>query len=680
MTGLELIEHALAVLDPDGTLRLPEAQKAGVTLPPSSSPRPLAGGADPVERARKWIARGPGSISGQGGHNRAFEVAQALVNGFELSPSVALGLMLTDFNPKCQPEWSERELEHKIEEAESKPCSKARGWLLNATLDRMPHPSSFPDRPPAPGESVGHPAPLPGPSSAPSAPLGLPRIVQQPAQLRDVVDQALAALVKANDPIATFIHGDTLVRIDTTQQNAAVKSLSKAQLRLLLSNSANWVNVTTNKDGEEIPKATFPKAEVVESIQDHTAWPGIPRLTAVADVPVITAESGLLTKPGYDAASGVYLLPGGYADVPHVSDAPTAQDVEIARSLLLDELLGDFPFVDAASKANVLALFLLPFVRGLIDGPTPLHHVDAPQEGTGKSLLIQTWGWVTLGREPKALGEVSRPDDWQKLILAALMEAPREIFLDNLNQNLDSGSLASALTSTVIGGRLLGFSRMVSAPVNCVWVSSGNNVGMSRELVRRTLCIRLDARQDAAWKDRQFKYKLPKWAQLKRGELVWCCLTICQAWVAAGKPPGRSVIGGYESWSAVMDGILSNAGIRDLAGNADDFRAISVDSGDEWRVFVPEWWREFGSNKVTSGELVRLADQREMLVSLLEQAKNDRSRGTVLGKQLKKVRDRVYRGLRIEFAGTYQGQSQYRLSNLEPDAQEPEQTEVVSGL
>lgn len=73
---------------------------------------------------------------------------------------------------------------------------------------------------------------------------------------------------------------------------------------------------------DAVSKPTFPKSEVVESILDHTSWPGLPRLTALADVPVITAETGLLTKPGYDPDSGVYLLPGGYADVPSVPPEP----------------------------------------------------------------------------------------------------------------------------------------------------------------------------------------------------------------------------------------------------------------------------------------------------------------------------------------------------------------------
>ncbi|QJW94729.1 hypothetical protein [Frigoriglobus tundricola] len=680
MTGtdnptLALFRRTLDDLDPTGEIRKRtnpkgEAHKAS----PASSSR-ASGALDRdrvLSRARKWLAQCPPAVQGANGSAPTFAAARGLVHGFDLDADTALGLLLSDYNPRCDPPWSVAELTHKVKDADSKPYDKPRGYLRDRKPDRPESPARGP-RPVAPPSQtpVGHP-----PSSPPPA-TGLPTIVQQPAHLRDVVDQAICALVMANDPISLFVHGDSLVRIET-KESGAVRPLSKSQLRLLLSQSADWMNESVTKDGDTLQRPAFPKGDAVDAVQDHRDWPGLPRLNAVADVPVVTAESGLLTKPGYDSASGVYLLPGGYADVPPVHDKPDRSDVEAAKSLLLNDLLVDFPFVDNASLANCLALFLLPFVRGLIDGPTPLHHVDAPQEGTGKSLLIQTWGWVTIGHEPKALGEVSRADDWQKLILAAAMEAPREIFLDNLNQTLDSGSLASAITSTVIGGRLLGFSRMVSAPVNCTWVSSGNNVSMSRELVRRTVYIRLDAKADAAWKGREFKHALPRWAKQHRGELVWACLTLCQAWIAAGKPAGRPVLGGFEAWSAVMDGILSNAGVTDLVSNSDAFRTTSVDSGDEWRAFVPAWWKTHQDTKVTAGELARLAEAEDLLVSILEEAKSERGRGKKVGDHLKRVRDRVYGGVRIEYAGlNHRDQSQYRLVKLDSDGQEDGHTDAT---
>jgi hypothetical protein len=55
--------------------------------------------------------------------------------------------------------------------------------------------------------------------------------------------------------------------------------------------------------------------------------------------------------------------------------------------MLLLELFGDFPFATDADRTNALGALLLPFVRELVDDPTPLHLIEAPSPGIGKGLL-----------------------------------------------------------------------------------------------------------------------------------------------------------------------------------------------------------------------------------------------------------------------------------------------------
>jgi hypothetical protein len=70
-----------------------------------------------VERARKYVDTIPGAISGSGGHNTTFNVACVLVLGFGLTKPEALGL-LSEYNRRCEPRWSDRELQHKIDSAD----------------------------------------------------------------------------------------------------------------------------------------------------------------------------------------------------------------------------------------------------------------------------------------------------------------------------------------------------------------------------------------------------------------------------------------------------------------------------------------------------------------------------------------------------------------------------------
>ena len=87
---------------------------------------------DLLERARRYLERMDPSVSGSGGHTAAFKAAVALVQGFDLSEGQALGLLQADFNPRCDPEWSERELLHKVRQADRAGGAggKARGYLL----------------------------------------------------------------------------------------------------------------------------------------------------------------------------------------------------------------------------------------------------------------------------------------------------------------------------------------------------------------------------------------------------------------------------------------------------------------------------------------------------------------------------------------------------------------------
>ncbi len=57
----------------------------------------------------------PASISGAHGHDALYRAALAL-HGFGLTSDEALGLLRVEFNPRCKPAWSERELARKVRE------------------------------------------------------------------------------------------------------------------------------------------------------------------------------------------------------------------------------------------------------------------------------------------------------------------------------------------------------------------------------------------------------------------------------------------------------------------------------------------------------------------------------------------------------------------------------------
>ena len=68
--------------------------------------------------AREYVASQPPAIAGSKGHNATFRVACQLV-GFGLNDAQTLEL-LREFNSRCQPPWTEKELRHKVQDARKK--------------------------------------------------------------------------------------------------------------------------------------------------------------------------------------------------------------------------------------------------------------------------------------------------------------------------------------------------------------------------------------------------------------------------------------------------------------------------------------------------------------------------------------------------------------------------------
>jgi hypothetical protein len=80
------------------------------------------------ERIQAYLDVIPGAISGEGGHSQTLKVTTALVIGFALPPD-EVWRYLRLYNQRCEPPWTERELDHKIREAAANKLKLPYGWL-----------------------------------------------------------------------------------------------------------------------------------------------------------------------------------------------------------------------------------------------------------------------------------------------------------------------------------------------------------------------------------------------------------------------------------------------------------------------------------------------------------------------------------------------------------------------
>jgi len=92
-----------------------------------------------IQWAAKWLEKVEGAKSGEAGHNRTFYVANRLIVGFLLDQEVAFNLMKDEYNNRCQPPWTDKELKHKIKSAMSN-RGEENGYML---LDKEKPPREF---------------------------------------------------------------------------------------------------------------------------------------------------------------------------------------------------------------------------------------------------------------------------------------------------------------------------------------------------------------------------------------------------------------------------------------------------------------------------------------------------------------------------------------------------------
>lgn len=436
-------------------------------------------------------------------------------------------------------------------------------------------------------------------------------------------------------------------------------AITEERLRHMLARLAHWKKL--NGKGELV--AAPPPIAVVKSVL-ATPDPALPVLVGIVNTPVFGRGGTLLTTPGYHPDARLLYAPTPGFVVPTVPAKPSTAEVAAARSLLCEDLLGDFPFVGPAEMAHVIALLLLGFLRGMIDGPTPLHLIEKPSPGSGATLMVDAVATILTGSGASVMTEGRDDDEWRKRVTAKLRQIPTIVLIDNLRAKLDSSAVAAALTAPFWEDRILGASEMARLPIRCLWIATGNNPEFSNEMARRLLRIRLDPHEERPWQRTGFRHPdLMTWVRANRPRLVAACLTLCQAWIAAGKPRGARTIGSFENWAHVVGGVLEVAGIPGFLGNLDEMMDASDSEGAGWSAFIAAWWDRFGTAEVGAADLFDVALFCDPAPPIT--GHTDRAQKTSFGIAVKKMRDRVFKvgdlTLRLVQAGTFRRAVKWQL-------------------
>lgn len=153
----------------------------------------------PIDQARNYLAKADPAIAGAGGHNATYHVAAALIEGFNLSIADAR-ILLTEYSQRCQPPWSEQEIEHKLADAErKKDPAKVGSRLRNGVKWKMGNAHS--------NQVHSHPKPAQSSSVVPGH-YELPDSLELPEPLADATRTLLRTAFRPGEYIGISLARD----------------------------------------------------------------------------------------------------------------------------------------------------------------------------------------------------------------------------------------------------------------------------------------------------------------------------------------------------------------------------------------------------------------------------------------------------------------------------------------
>jgi putative DNA primase/helicase len=382
-------------------------------------------------------------------------------------------------------------------------------------------------------------------------------------------------------------------------------------------------------------------------------------LVGVIETPTLRPDGTALAQPGYDPATGLMLFDP--PPMPIIPERPSRSEAE-ASLALLDGVLDEFPFVDAASRSVALSALVTPVVRAAMEF-APLHAVVAPEAGTGKSFLINLAAAIATGRLCPVLGAATGNRDDQldkaeldKKLTGALLAGQALIFIDNVSGSLGSSLLCQMLTQSRVQVRIFGDnSRNPEVRNTSTVFTNGNNMEVEADLIRRTIRCELDAQMEKPW-TRKFKADPFKIIVANRGRFVAAALTVVRAHLVAESPGEArlSPFAGFDDWSRLVRGALVWLGRADPVASQETLQAIDPKATmlDE---LMEAWAEGLNGNRIPHGwRTVKELTDRNFTDSF-DKALRDATRARELetlnpvkvGMLFRKHANRVRNGMRI---------------------------------
>lgn len=459
-----------------------------------------------------------------------------------------------------------------------------------------------------------------------------------------VIEGTVRLLQARWDGWRVFNYGDVITELTDDRMMA----LEHGSLLGLLAETAHFYR--PGRAG--VSSATWPDDNVIRAVaarqRDFTP------LDRLSQAPFVRIDGTICQSPGYDQQSRTFLIQDPMLAGVAVPDSPTSEQMQQAVDLLT-EWFCDMSASEKADKANLFALILTPFVRGLVP-LVPMAVLDGLQPGVGKNLMADCIALLVTGSNADPLPFPGDDDELRKVITSTFgTGAP--LFVFDEAHTVAGKSLARALTATSYTDRILGVSRMATYPNNATWMALGNQVQVQGDLARRVYRIALRPPQPDPERRRNGQFLHPDlraWTRQNRPHLIQAVLTLVRGWFAAGQPaaPTGVSFGSFEAWDRIIGGILYVAGVPGFLANLARWRSEADFETGYWTDHLRDLSLHFKDEGFTIRDVVESIGQRrvtEMPPGLEDCLVPSYSRQ--LGQAYARIKDRWYGGYRLTVAG-----------------------------
>lgn len=213
-------------------------------------------------------------------------------------------------------------------------------------------------------------------------------------------------------------------------------------------------------------------------------------ITGRATTPLVTTDGRAITASGFNVETGLYLDLKPDDCEPVNMNPARAETVAALRRAWAP--WSSYKWATPHDRAAMLATVLTVPLRPTIDAAPGLF-ADAASQSAGKSKAVGAIAAIVRGRRGGMKTWVSdQEEELGKYLLSAVRAGDPAIVFDNITGLFRSPTLATSMIEGKLNIRLLGVNDLKTPDARVMWLASGNNASLDRDMATRWMVARID--------------------------------------------------------------------------------------------------------------------------------------------------------------------------------------------